>query len=242
MLPITCVPETIVKGMAKFRPLFCREEGFEHVSRYGTGLVVSPNKTLQGIDDLQVWERQAPSRRARHAGVFEAGWDDPALMQRHRTAVAGEYRGGGRAVMALAWTLVHHARGPKLYAVSRTYDYVAHRTTLLQTVVTAVVANRAGLDGLDVMGQDPLDPPAEEAYLQATAKVSYEQMAEVRQRVLELFHHQLHRRTDRKRTELVVEVVQQLETEGECPQAHDAFDNGVLTVDLTRLIERSGKH
>ena len=242
MLPITRVPETIAKGMAKFRPLFCREEGFEHVSRYVTGLVVSPNKTLQGIYDLQVWERQAPSRRAMHAGVFEAGWDDTALMQRHRAAVAGEYRGGGRAVISLDWTLVHHERGPKIYAVSRTYDYVAHRTTLLQTVVTAVVANRAGLDGLDVLVQDPLDLHAEEAYLQATAKVSYEQMAEVRQRVLELLHHQLHRRTYRKRTELVVEVVQQLETEGEFPQAHYAFDNGVLTVDLTRLIERSGKH
>jgi hypothetical protein len=53
---------------------------------------------------------------------------------------------------------------------------------------------------------------------------------------------QLHRRTYRKRTELVVEVVQQLETEGEFPQAHYAFDNGVLTVDLTRLIERCGTH
>ena len=82
MLPITRVPETIATGMAKFRSVFCREEGFEHVSRYVTGLIVSPNKTLQGIYDLQVWDRQAPSRRAMHAGVFEAGWDDAALMQR----------------------------------------------------------------------------------------------------------------------------------------------------------------
>jgi hypothetical protein len=93
MRPITRVPETIAKGMATFRPLFWREAGFEHGSRYGTGLVVSPNKTLQGIDDLQGWARPAPARRAMHAGVFEAGWDDTALLQRHRAAVAGEYRG-----------------------------------------------------------------------------------------------------------------------------------------------------
>src|SRR4029450_13350448 len=31
-----------------------RDEGFEHVSRYVTGLILSPNKTLQGIYDLQV--------------------------------------------------------------------------------------------------------------------------------------------------------------------------------------------
>jgi hypothetical protein len=242
MLPITRVPETIANGMAKFRTVFCREEGFEHVSRYVTGLIISPNKTLQGIYDLQVWDRQAPSRRAMHAGVFEAGWDANALMQRHRAEVAGEYRSGSRAVIALDWTLVHHERGPKIYAVSRTYDYVAHRTTLLQTVVTAVVANRERVDGLDVLVQDPCNLRTEETYLHATAKASYEQMGAVRQRLLELLHHQLHRRTYRKRTEIVIEMVRQLEGEGQFPQAHYAFDNGVLTGALTRLIEQYGKH
>ena len=49
MLPICGVPETIEQGFAPYRDLFCREAGFEHVSRSGTGLVLSPNKTLQGI-------------------------------------------------------------------------------------------------------------------------------------------------------------------------------------------------
>jgi hypothetical protein len=228
--------------MANFRTIFCRQEGFEHVSRYVTGLVISPNKTLQGMYDLQVWDQQAPSRRAMHAGVFEAGWDDAALMQQHRAVVAGDYREHGRTVISLDWTLVHHERGPKIHAVQRAYDYVAHRTTLLQTVVTAVVANRKGFDGLDVVVQDPLALAAEEAYLQTTAKASYEQMATVQQRLLELLHYQLHRRTYRKRTELVIEMVRQLEAEGHFPHANYAFDNGVLTVDLTRLIEQRGKH
>lgn len=242
MLPITRVPETIAHGMGKVRAVFCREEGFDHVSRYVTGLLMSPNKTLQGIYDLPVWEQPAPSRRAMHAGVFEAGWHANALMQRHRAEVASEYRGSGRTVIALDGTLVHHERGPQSHAVSRTYDYVAHRTTLLQTVVTAVVANRAWGDGLDVLVQDPLDLHAEEAYVHATAKTSDEQMGEVRQRLLELLHHQLHRRVYRKRTELVIDIVRPLEAEGQFPQAHYAFDNGVLTVDLTRVIAQSGKH
>jgi hypothetical protein len=49
MLPITGIPETIARGMAGFRDLFCRTEGCEHVSRYVTGLILSPNNTLQGI-------------------------------------------------------------------------------------------------------------------------------------------------------------------------------------------------
>ena len=49
MLPMVGVPETIRKGLRPYRDLFRRAEGFEHVSRYVTGLIVSPNKTLQGI-------------------------------------------------------------------------------------------------------------------------------------------------------------------------------------------------
>jgi hypothetical protein len=209
MLPITRVPETIAKGMAHFRPIFCRQEGFDHVSRYVTGLILRPNKPLQGMYALQVWDQQAPSRRAMPAGVFEAGWDDAALLQQQRAVVARDYRGHGRAVISLDWTLGHHERGPKMYAVQRAYDSVAHRTTVLQTVGTAVVANREGFDGLDVVVQDPLALSAEEAYLQSTATASDEQRAAVRQRLLELLHSQRHRRTYRKRTELVIEMVRQ---------------------------------
>lgn len=54
MLPMVEVPATIRKGRRPYRDLFRRAEGFEYVSRYGTGLVVSPNKTLQGIYADQV--------------------------------------------------------------------------------------------------------------------------------------------------------------------------------------------
>src|SRR6516162_5570658 len=46
----------------------------------------------------------------------------------------------------------------------------------------------------------------------------------------------------KKRTEMALEVVQQLEQEGHFPQAHYASDNGVLTLELTRCIESVGKH
>jgi hypothetical protein len=62
MLPITEVPKSIASGMSNYRNVFHREEGFEHVSRYVTGLIISPNKTLQGIYDLQVWKDKKPSR------------------------------------------------------------------------------------------------------------------------------------------------------------------------------------
>jgi hypothetical protein len=41
---------------------------------------------------------------------------------------------------------------------------------------------------------------------------------------------------------MVVEIVRQLEAEGQFPQAQYAVDNGVLSLPLTRLIETHGKH
>ena len=67
--------------------LLTHPDDFDHVSRYVTGLIISPNKTLQGIYDLQVWDRKKPSRRAMHGAVFEAGWGSDALIQRHRAVV-----------------------------------------------------------------------------------------------------------------------------------------------------------
>jgi hypothetical protein len=95
-------------------------------------------------------------------------------------------------------------------------------------VVTAVVSNREWVDGLEVVVQDPKDLKAEAAYWKATAKQSYEQMAEARERLVEVLHYRIHQLQYRKRTEIAVEIVRQLETEGQFPQAHYAFDNGVF--------------
>jgi hypothetical protein len=81
MVPFVGVPETIRRGLAPYRDVFCRAEGFDQVRRYVTGLILSPHKTLLEIYSEQVWEPDAPrSRRAMHAAVFEAGWEAEALM------------------------------------------------------------------------------------------------------------------------------------------------------------------
>jgi hypothetical protein len=243
MLPIVGVPETIRRGMAPYRDVFCRDAGFEHISRYVTGLLLSPKKTLQGLYDVQVWESEhAPSRRAMHAAVFEAGWDAEALRPRQRAVIAQEHRGRGRAVLSLAWTYAHHERGPKIWGINKAWDHVEKRMALDQPVVTAVIANRACLDGGAVIIQQPHVCAEEMAYVRETVQDSYEQMAQVRGRLLELCHHLTHRRAYKKRTEIALESARQLEGEGHFPQANYAFDNGLLTLELTRCLERAGKH
>src|SRR5512135_3219478 len=243
MFPLAGVPLLVAAWLKSYRDLFCREAGFEHISRYLAGLLLSPNKTVQGIYAQQVWPEEQPvSRRAMHAAVVEAGWDSDLLMRRHREVVASTHRGRGVEVIALDWTYVHHERGPAIYAVKRADDHVAGRQSRYQTVVTAVVANADYLDGVAVEVQFPNYQTEELAYLQMTAQEQYPDLESARQRVLELLHHHKNRVTYRKRTDMAVAIVQQLEAEGQFPQAHYAFDNGVLCLPLTRLVEAHGKH
>jgi hypothetical protein len=234
MLPMVGVPDTLRRGLRLYRDLFGRIEGFEHISRYVTGLIVSPNKTLRGIYAGQVWEGEKSSRRAMHEAGFEAEWKAEELLSRHRAVIALEHRGRGREVISLDWTLVHHERGPQIYGTTKSYDYVEKRMGRFQTVVTAVIANRELIDGIELQIQEPSVYKEEERYLKATVQANYEQMEQARERILELFHHMQHRLAYKKRTEVVVEMVAQLEEEGRFPQADYAFDNDVPEKSRTR--------
>ena len=66
-------------------------------------------------------------------------------------------------------------------------------------------------------------------------------MAQVHQRLEEL-HYQKNRLAYRKRTEMAVAIVEQLEAEGQFLQADYAFDCGVLSRPLSQVIEAAGQH
>ena len=227
MLPIVGIPATIAEGMAAHRGVFCRAEGFTHIQRYVSGLLLSPNKTLQGIYSQIVWpEGKQVSRRAMHQSVFEAGWDVDALMASHRTQVSTLHQGRGREVISIDWTFATHDRSKAIYGTKRMYNYVEKRTTTHQTVMTAAVANPHRLDGIVVDVQAPNYQKEELAYLNATVKSHYDQMEAVRTRIEELLHYQKHRLAYRKRTEIAVEIVQTLEEEGHFPTADYALTMG----------------
>ncbi len=241
--PLVGIGATLQKFMLAYREVFCREAGFEHVSRYINGLLLSANKTLQGIYAQIVWpEGKQVSRRAMHEAVFESGWSRDSLMQCHRQNIAPDYRGRGRAVISLDWTFAYHPYSEKIYGAKEAYDYVHGGWSCYQTVVTAVVSNPHRVDGLAVEVQQPNYQKEELAYLKMTQQDNYDQMEQVRERLLELLHYRSHQLSYRKRTEMAVDVVKQIEAEGLYPQADYAFDQGVLSHPLTTLIESVGKH
>ena len=101
MLPLVGIPATIAKFLKSYRKVFRKEAGFKHISRYINGLLMSPNKTLQGIYNQLVWDEKAQvSRRAMHEAVFEAGWKHQELMAEHRQKIGSIHRGKGREIIA----------------------------------------------------------------------------------------------------------------------------------------------
>ncbi|MGD1904743.1 MAG: transposase [Leptolyngbyaceae cyanobacterium] len=244
MFPLVGIAASISQGMSAYRDLFSRLSAFEHVERYLNGLLLSANKTLQGIYSQYVWPEaiERINRRAMHAGVFESPWQREQLMERHRAEVSHHYEAQERQVISLDWTHGHHERGPQIFGVKRQYDYVNGRTSQYHTILTAVLANRERLDGIAVEVQRAKWEVEELAYLQSTTQDRYDDTAAVMNRLSELVAYQRNRQGYQKRTELFIEVVRQIEAEGQFPQADYAFDGGVCAAELTQVIEQADKH
>jgi len=160
----------------------------------------------------------------------------------HRQELGVIYRPGGRSVVSLDWTFSPHERGPKICGIKKRYEYLEHRQSLYQTLMTMVISNRERVDGLDVVVQAPGFEKEEKAYLKATAKGVSETKEAGRQRMLELLAHLQHTRAYKKRREIFLELVHRIEQEGHFPSSPYVFDNGVLSVEVTQEIERWGKY
>jgi hypothetical protein len=93
MWPLVGIPQAIAQGMAAYRSVFCREAGFEPVSRYGSGLRLSANKTWQGMH--RQW-------------VLPSG-----------ATVSQPHQGHGPEVSRIDWTLTHHERSEPISGVKR---------------------------------------------------------------------------------------------------------------------------
>ena len=244
MLPLVGIAKTVEEYLKEYRKVFKKKAGYEHIKRYVNGLLLSENKTLEGIYKQIVWEssEEKVSRRAMHEAVFENGWSYQELMKIQREKVGRSHQGKGKEVISLDWTLGHHKYSQKISVVKGMYDYVERCWSRYQTIMTAVVANGEKIDGLVIDMQMPSYKREEKAYLEMSKKEDYDSLQEARTRIMELLHYQKNCLEYRKRTEIAVEMVRQIEQEGILPNANYAFDQGILSRELTQVIEESGKY
>jgi hypothetical protein len=85
----------------------------------------------------------------------------------------------------LDWTLSHPDWGKQIFGVKRSSDDVEHRMSCVQTGVTATIANRHLIDGMEVVVQLPDFSVAEREDLKMRAKSHYDSLAQGRERVSE---------------------------------------------------------
>ena len=151
MIPLVGISASVADFLQSYRNVFSKEAGWKHINRYINGLLISSNKTLQGIYHQIVWnEDEKVSRRAMHEAVFEAQWQYSQFMKSHRQKIDAIHRGQGREIIALDWTFSYHPYSEKIFAAKDLYDYVHRCYSFYQTVVTAVVSNSQRLDGIAV--------------------------------------------------------------------------------------------
>ena len=67
-------------------------------------------------------------------------------------------------MIGIDWTFAHHERGKEIFGEKKAYDYVGKRMSRYQTVVTAALANKDLIDGLEVIVQTPDYSESEKAY------------------------------------------------------------------------------
>jgi hypothetical protein len=133
-------------------------------------------------------------------------------------------------------------RGQEIYGNKKGWDYAKGGYGRFQTVLTATVANTKRPDGIEVKIPPPAELPKEKAYLKATVGQDDDDRQAARERRLERLHYQAHRQAYRQITEIAVDVVRQIEDERHFPEADYAFDSGVLSLNLTQLIEERDQY
>ena len=244
MLPILKVPDVIHEKFKKYKHLFPKKSQFRNVGYYITNLLINTNKTLQGAYYSIIFlGGERFTRRAMHESVFNSNWTEAQLMPEHRKIIRHEHQGQfGMEVISLDWTVLHHDKGPCIYGNKMSYDYVKGRYSRIQTALTATIINKKYIDGINIDLQDPSYLQEELEYLNTTCQENYDSQKDALKRFVELLYYQKHQKSYKKKSEIFLEQVNTIEHEGNFPKTNYAFDNGVLSVKLTRFIEEQDKH
>lgn len=132
--PITAYPSIVANNLKHFEEFFSKPQ-LDHFARYLTGLIVSDNRTVQGINDNFVFRKDQSNL---NRFLTEANWDEGKVERRRIELVKQNLKGmsAKKGALYLDDTLLHK-RGGKIDGVGRYYDPANKRYTLGHNLVTS---------------------------------------------------------------------------------------------------------
>ena len=138
MIPITSPPLMIKNYALKFTEFFSRPQ-FSHFVTYLTGLIVSVNKTVQGMNDNFIGRKDQSSL---NNFITDSDWDENAVDDR-RIELINEHTKDIKAkdsYLIIDDTLSHKT-GKKMEQVDLFYDHTIHKSILGHQLVTSLLVS-----------------------------------------------------------------------------------------------------
>lgn len=133
-IPIATYPSIIVNNLKHFAEFFSKPQ-LEHFAQYLTGLMVSENRTVQGINDNFVCHKDQSNL---NRFLTEAEWPEERVEQRRVELIKQELAGmsSRNGALYIDDTLLHK-RGDKIEGVGKYFDSATKTYILGHNLVTA---------------------------------------------------------------------------------------------------------
>lgn len=136
--PITAYPSIIINNLKHFEEFFSKPQ-LEHFCQYLTGLIVSENRTVQGINDNFVFRKDQSNL---NRFLTEAEWPEERVEQRRLELIKEELHGMSpkNGALYLDDTILHKERSKKIEGVGKYFDSATKTYTLGHNLVSSQLA------------------------------------------------------------------------------------------------------
>ena len=182
-----------------------------------------------------------PCQSSLNKAIGCSPWSGASVNQR-RLGLIKRYHHNGFTVGIIDSSLFHHPRGQNIYGVYKYWDYVEGCYTYGIQLVTAAISTNDRLDGFDYRIYHRSFEKQERLYLEHTALPDDEpDISKWRRRLIELISFQLHKRQARSKSQLAVELIDEMEASEVAPNAY-AVDSGLFTPSvIERILYHKGQ-
>jgi len=237
IIPIVGIPPSIANGLEKYKELFPRSETFQHIQEYCTGMVVLDKPSIQRMAQCLV---EGPCQSSLNKAITSSPWSEEAVKQRHWENIQS-YHQNGFTIGILDTTLFNHPKGQNIYAVYKYWDYVEKKYTYGIQLVTAAISTNDRLDGFDYRIYHRSFQQQERLYLEHTTLPDDQLDRKAWEaRLVELLSFQSHKLQAKTKSQLAVELIDEMESNELAPDAY-AVDSGLFDPVVIERIQKAEK-